>query len=188
MNKYEVTITETLERKIEVEAESAEDAQRRVKDGWENSDYILLPDDFSDVNFSTKEIGNQKIKVVLLEPGKIARTAEIGTSLKDLQEIVGGYIETAHFFDEPVCLVCNEEGKVRELPINRGIYDKNKKLIDVIVGTAFICDCSGEEFGSLSDEQIKKYTKELMYPEKFYFNGNEIVGKKFNPNNREHER
>lgn len=92
------------------------------------------------------------------------------------------------FFDEPVCLVCNEEGKIRELPINRGIYDKNKKLIDVIVGTAFICDCSGEEFGSLSDDQIKKYTKELMYLEKFYFNGNEIVGKKFNPNNREHER
>ena len=109
MNKYEVTITETLERKIEVEAESAEDAQRRVKDGWENSDYILLPDDFSDVNFSTKEIGNQKIKVVLLEPGKIARTAEIGTSLKDLQEIVDGYIETAHFFDEPVCLVMKKE-------------------------------------------------------------------------------
>lgn len=98
MNKYEVTITETLERKIEIEAESAEDAQRMVTDGWENSDYILLPDDFSDVNFSTKEIGNQKIKVVLLEPGKIARTAEIGTSLKDLQRMVGGYIETAHFF------------------------------------------------------------------------------------------
>lgn len=65
---------------------------------------------------------------------------------------------------------------------------KPEEPIDVIVGTAFICDCSGEEFGSLSDEQIKKYTKELMYPEKFYFNGNEIVGKKFNPNNREHER
>lgn len=42
MNKYEVTITETLERKIEVEAESAEEAQRMVTDGWENSDYILL--------------------------------------------------------------------------------------------------------------------------------------------------
>lgn len=65
---------------------------------------------------------------------------------------------------------------------------KPEEPIDVIVGTAFICDCSGEEFGSLSDEQIKKYTKELMYPEKFYFNGNEIVGTKFNPNNREHER
>ena len=129
MNEYEVTITETLKRKIEIEAESAEEAQRMVKDGWENGDYILLPDDFSDVNFSTKEIGNQKIKVVLLEPGKIARTAEIGTSLKNLQEIVDGYIETAHFFDEPVCLVCNEEGKVRELPINRGIYDKTRNLL-----------------------------------------------------------
>lgn len=188
MNKYEVTITETLERKIEVEAESAEDAQRMVTDGWENGDYILLPDDFSDVNFSTKEIGNQKIKVVLLEPGKIARVAEIGTSLKNLQKIVGGSIEAAYFFDEPVCVVCNDEGKIQGLPINRGVYDKKQKLIDVVFGTAFICDCAGENFGSLTEEQIKKYTKEFKYPERFYFNGNEIIGKKFNPKNIEQER
>ena len=35
----------------------------------------------------------KKIKVVLLEPGKLARTAEIGTSLEDLQKIVDGLIE-----------------------------------------------------------------------------------------------
>lgn len=62
MNKYEVTITETLERKIEVEAESAEEAQRMVKDGWENSDYILLPDDFSDVNALLFIRGERPIK------------------------------------------------------------------------------------------------------------------------------
>lgn len=188
MKKFEVTITETLKKKVEVEAETQEEAEQIVTDDWYKGEHILDANNFTEVVFEAKEYEPEKIKVVLLEPGKIARTAEIGTSLKDLQEIVDGYIETAHFFDEPVCLVCNEEGKVRELPINRGIYDKNKKLIDVIVGTAFICDCSGEEFGSLSDKQIEKYTKELMYPEKFYFNGNEIVGKKFNPNNREHER
>ncbi len=188
MKKFEVTITETLKKKVEVEAETQEEAEQIVTDDWYKGEHILDANNFTEVVFEAKEYEPEKIKVVLLEPGKIARTAEIGTSLKDLQRMVGGYIETAHFFDEPVCLVCNEEGKVRELPINRGIYDKNKKLIDVIVGTAFICDCSGEEFGSLSDEQIKKYTKKLMYPEKFYFNGNEIVGKKFNPNNREHER
>ena len=188
MNNYEVTITETLKRKVEVKAESAEEAQQMITDGWENGEYVLLSDDFTNVDFEVAEKSPKKIKVVLLEPGKIARAAEIGTSLKDLQKIVGGNIEAAYFFDEPVCVVCNDEGKIQGLPINRGIYDKNKKLIDVIVGTAFICDCSGEEFGSLSDEQIKKYTKELMYPEKFYFNGNEIVGKKFNPKNIEQER
>ena len=33
------------------------------------------------------------INVVLVEPGKEARAAEIGTELRDLQEIVGGNIE-----------------------------------------------------------------------------------------------
>ena len=35
----------------------------------------------------------KKIKVVLLEPGKLARTAEIGTSIEDLQNAVDGLIE-----------------------------------------------------------------------------------------------
>ena len=35
----------------------------------------------------------KKIKVVLLEPGKLARTAEIGTSIEDLQNAVDGLID-----------------------------------------------------------------------------------------------
>ena len=51
---------------------------------------------------------NEKmIKVVLLEPGKLARTAEIGTSLEDLQKIVDGLIEPFYPFEEQVCIVCN---------------------------------------------------------------------------------
>ena len=49
----------------------------------------------------------KKIKVVLLEPGKLARTAEIGTSLEDLQKIVEGLIEAYYPFEEQVCIVCN---------------------------------------------------------------------------------
>ncbi len=35
----------------------------------------------------------RKIKVVLLEPGKIARAVEIDASLENMQRIAGGYIE-----------------------------------------------------------------------------------------------
>ena len=35
----------------------------------------------------------KKIKVVLLEPGKLARTAEIDASLAGMQKTVGGLIE-----------------------------------------------------------------------------------------------
>jgi len=112
-------------------------------------------------------MSNEKIKVVLLEPGKQARTAKIDASLAGMQQVVGGYIETAHFFDEPVCLVCNEEGKISKLPLNRAIYGNDKKILDIIAGTAFICDCSGESFGSLSEKQLKQYAKQFKNPERF---------------------
>ena len=36
---------------------------------------------------------SEKIKVVMLEPGKLARTAEIDASLAGMQKVVGGLIE-----------------------------------------------------------------------------------------------
>lgn len=38
----------------------------------------------------TEPLKEKKIKVVLCEPGKVARVAEIGTELSDLQRVVGG--------------------------------------------------------------------------------------------------
>mgnify|MGYP003197984914 CR=1 FL=1 len=63
----------------------------------------------------------KKIKVVLLEPGKLARTAEIGTSLEDLQKIVDGLIEAYYPFEEQVCIVCNEESKINGMRPNRSV-------------------------------------------------------------------
>ena len=47
----------------------------------------------------------KKIKVVLLEPGKLARTAEIDASLEGMQKTVGGLIEPFYPFEEQVCIV-----------------------------------------------------------------------------------
>lgn len=40
MREYEVTITETLEMTVTVEAESREEAQQIASDNWKNGDYI----------------------------------------------------------------------------------------------------------------------------------------------------
>ena len=77
--------------------------------------------------------------------------------------------------------VCNEEGKIDGLPMNRALYDENHEIYDIIAGPAFICDCSGENFGSLSDEQIKKYSRQFMRPERFYSTRDGVKAVPFQP-------
>ena len=118
----------------------------------------------------------KRINVVLCEPGKLARAATIEASLERYQKIVGGYIEAYYPFEEPVCIVCNEEGKITGLPLNRAVYaDPNRgEMLDIIAGTFFVCDCSGEKFGGLSPEQLRRYTERFKYPERFFRAGNDI--------------
>ena len=107
----------------------------------------------------------KKIKVVLLEPGKLARTAEIGTSIEDLQNAVDGLIEPFYPFEEQVCIVCNDEGKINGMLPNRSVKNKDGVMVDFIFGPAFICDCRGESFDSLSDEQIARYEDKIGFIE-----------------------
>ncbi len=99
------------------------------------------------------------MKVLIFEPMKPGRVEDIGVELKDLQNVVGGYIETVYPFDDDVCLVCNEEGKIHNLPWNRPLHDEDGKVIDIIAGTFFLCgvDDDSGEFVSLTDKQIIKY-------------------------------
>jgi len=68
------------------------------------------------------------IKVVLVEPGKLARPAEIESSLAGLQQTVNGSIEAFYPFEEEVCIVCNEEGKLTGLPLNRAVYSEPEEV------------------------------------------------------------
>ena len=49
MKKFDVEITETLQRKVSVEAASQEDAERMVTQAWNNQDYVLDSGDFTGV-------------------------------------------------------------------------------------------------------------------------------------------
>ena len=127
------------------------------------------------------EVYKAKIKVVLCEPGRMARYVKIGTDLEDLQKIVGGMIETYYPFEEQVCIVCNDEGKINGMRPNRAIYDDDHNIQDIIFGPFFICDCSGPNFGSLTDQQLDYYGHLFGSPEHFVRHEGKIVGIPYMP-------
>ena len=131
-------------------------------------------------------IPQNTIQVVLVEPGKLARIAEIGTALDAMQQTVGGNIEPCYPFEEQVCIVCNDEGKINGLPLNRAIRDEEThEIVDAIAGTFFICDCSGKSLGSLSKEQQKRYLEKYRFPERFFRTRDGIESVPYKPQNRE---
>lgn len=55
MKRYKVTITETLEKVVEVEAESKFDAEEIAEERWNDGEYILDADCFVVANFKADE-------------------------------------------------------------------------------------------------------------------------------------
>ena len=123
----------------------------------------------------------ETIRVVLLEPRQMAKTVEVKNTLEGLQGLVKGDIEPFYPFEEEVCFICNDEGKINGMEPNRAIYDDDHNMIDVLFGPGFICSCGGEDFGSLSDEQIEKYTEMFKRPEYIFKAGGEIQAVPYTP-------
>lgn len=96
------------------------------------------------------------MKVLVVEPQKPCRVQEI-ESLADMQQLVGGDIEAVYPFQELVAVVCNADGKLLGLPMNRPLLDKDYLPYDIIRGTFFVAGLGQEEFISLTDEQIQRY-------------------------------
>ena len=62
--------------------------------------------------------------------------------LKELQKIVGGYIEVVDLGNEQL-MVVNEEGKINGLPYNymaTQIYRRSTSVLDYIAGDVLVCD------------------------------------------------
>ena len=103
MKKFDVEITETLQRKVSVEAASQEDAERMVTQAWNNQDYVLDSGDFTGVDFKT--VGEHELAetrtmdVLLVQPNAYPKKISVGTELEDLQAMVGGDIEVTLFLE-----------------------------------------------------------------------------------------
>lgn len=96
-----------------------------------------------------------KIRVLVVEPENKPYVAIIDNSLESSQAMVGGYIETVYLSDSAE-IICNEEGKLMNLPANRRIGN------DIITGRFIIVGVDdGEHFKSLSPDDIKKYSQQF---------------------------
>ena len=107
--------------------------------------------------------------VLLIEPGKTPRHMEIDGTLERMQQVVGGYIQAIYPFEDPVALICNEEGKLLGLPLNRALKDEAGDICDIIAGTFFICGAplDSESFASLEAVYLDKYQQLFACPEVF---------------------
>ena len=154
---------------------------------WENRSTLAL-----DVEVDTfqKVDPKEKISVIFVEPNKYPKMIEIEDTLEAMQEIVVGYIEEYMPFEDEVAIVCNEEGKVNGLPLNRAVYGKDKEILDIIAGKFFIAyaPAEAENFQNMPKELADKYLKEFKYPERFYHTENGIEVKAYKPVSKDMER
>ena len=109
------------------------------------------------------------MKILLVEPEKAPERIEISGDLESMQEIVGSSIQAIYPFDEPIALICNEEGKLNGLPLNRALRDEDGTIYDAITGTFFLCGAPSEEesFTSLSENQLEELEIRFHTPELF---------------------
>ena len=102
----------------------------------------------------------KEIKVLMVEPMKHPEVVLLENDLKGLQEAVGGLIEIINL-EEKVCLLCNDEGKLIDLPGNRRIGD------DIIAGVFYICGSDEEDLCSLAEDKLEYYKDLFFEPEEF---------------------
>lgn len=113
-------------------------------------------------------MSNHPIKVLVVEPAKAPYVKEIDGSLESMQDLVGGGIEAAYPYDEPVALVCSGEGKLAGLQPNRYLRLEDGTPYDIVCGTFFLAGLGGETFVSLTSEQIRHfdslYRRDMLVP------------------------
>ena len=125
---------------------------------------------------AAEKVASEKMTVLVVEPMKEPYVKEIDPDLHSLQAEVGGDIGATYPYSDPVALVCNDEGKLIGLDLNRGLRDENGEIYDIVAGTFLVVGLGEEDFASLSPELIQKYTEQFKTPERFMqINGNIVV-------------
>lgn len=118
------------------------------------------------------------MRIVYIAAGQEPEVRDIGGSLEDMKKLIDGYIEVIHPFNDTALIVCNEEGKINGLPLNRSLlHPETGELYEIIAGNFFICDAppDSDDFAGLSEVQVKMYMEQFKDPESFIIEDGKIV-------------
>lgn len=92
------------------------------------------------------------LAVVFVEPHKKPVVRKLRNEYEDISCAVGGLIE--HIYQEDgTILVANEESKLLGMDGNRRLNDGKS----ILAGPFFVVGDDGEDYRSLTEEEIKKY-------------------------------
>lgn len=117
-----------------------------------------------------------EITVLVIEPEKSPYVKSIPSGLASLQQEVGGYIQAIYpWDDDPCCIVCDEEAKLKRSPYNRVLRDEEGDICDVVAGTFLIVGLGNENFVSLESKYIQKYSELFAVPEFFLRDGDRLI-------------
>lgn len=170
---------------VEVVQDKRSDKESRIEPGFYYCDSV----GWRKVNFDpdkAKFYEQAGIRVVMVEPGKEAREAVVGTTLEELYEALEcECIQCLYPFNDSVCIICDDEGKIAKKKPNRALYDDDGNIYDVVCGKFIVCDTNGEDFASLDEDTFYKYWDKFLLPEKFVKIASEIHTIKYDPERKE---
>lgn len=133
-----------------------------------------IPDEYRLGDSETRE--PEKITVLVLEPMKKPYVKEIEHTLENLQKEVGGSIEAVYPFEDKVAIICNDEHKFNGMPMNRCLRDQDGEIYDILGGNLLVVGLTEYDFGSLTPEQVEKFSDFFETPEMFVnMNGSLLV-------------
>lgn len=117
----------------------------------------------------------EKLTVLLVEPGCYPKAIEIEPGLEALQRAVGGRVETVYPWEDKAAIIVNEEGKLEQLPLNRALRTGEGEIYDITAGNMLIVGLGTDNFASLTPEQLKHYEALFHQPEAFFRLGGHLL-------------
>ena len=126
--------------------------------------HICQPRGFEEIDFdvSKTQKPDNLMRVVYVEPNKPAYVADVEHTLEAEQKAVGGgLIQTLYFEDDNTTIIANDESKLMGMPGNRRFGDGST----IVAGPFFVVGIAGDDFRSLTDEEVEKYLDRFAVPD-----------------------